>query len=75
MNSRIFIALPLAAALALPALAQTSSSQNPDQSNPSATSQTQTTDTATGKQPLQAPAREGFWGRVNPFARKNYVKR
>jgi outer membrane protein OmpA-like peptidoglycan-associated protein len=26
-------------------------------------------------QPLQAPAREGFWGRVNPFARKNYVKR
>ena len=75
MNSRIFIALPLAAALALPALAQTSSSQNPDQSNPSATSQTQSTDTATGKQPLQAPAREGFWGRVNPFARKNYVKR
>jgi outer membrane protein OmpA-like peptidoglycan-associated protein len=28
-----------------------------------------------GKQPLQAPAREGFWGRVNPFARKSYVKR
>jgi outer membrane protein OmpA-like peptidoglycan-associated protein len=31
--------------------------------------------TGTGKQPLQAPAREGFWGRVNPFARKSYVKR
>ncbi|MGO8796785.1 MAG: OmpA family protein [Candidatus Sulfotelmatobacter sp.] len=75
MNSRILIALPLAAVLALPAMAQTSSSQNTDQSNPSATSQTQSTDTATGKQPLQAPAREGFWGRVNPFARKNYVKR
>ncbi len=75
MNSRILIALPLAAVLALPALAQTSSAQNSDQSNPSATSQTQSTDTATGKQPLQAPAREGFWGRVNPFARKNYVKR
>jgi outer membrane protein OmpA-like peptidoglycan-associated protein len=29
----------------------------------------------TGKQPLQTPAREGFWGRVNPFARKSYVKR
>jgi outer membrane protein OmpA-like peptidoglycan-associated protein len=28
-----------------------------------------------GKQPLQAPGREGFWGRVNPFARKSYVKR
>ncbi|MGB2607220.1 MAG: OmpA family protein, partial [Candidatus Sulfotelmatobacter sp.] len=23
----------------------------------------------------QPPSREGFWGRVNPFARKNYVKR
>jgi outer membrane protein OmpA-like peptidoglycan-associated protein len=33
------------------------------------------TDTATGKQPLQAPSREGFWGRMNPFARKSYVKR
>ena len=29
---------------------------------------------ATGK-PLQPPAREGFWGRVNPFARKKYVQR
>jgi outer membrane protein OmpA-like peptidoglycan-associated protein len=57
--------------LAFPAFAQTSSTQ--DQSNPPAASQS--TETATGKQPLQAPAREGFWGRVNPFARKNYVKR
>jgi outer membrane protein OmpA-like peptidoglycan-associated protein len=24
---------------------------------------------------LQAPSREGFWGRINPFARKNYVRR
>src|SRR6202451_3313986 len=76
MNNRILVTLPLAAALAFPAWAQTSSTQ--DQSNPSATTQTsQSTDTtnASGKQPLQAPAREGFWGRVNPFARKNYVKR
>ncbi len=36
---------------------------------------TQSADNATGKQPLQPPSREGFWGRVNPFARKNYVKR
>ena len=71
MNSRILVTLPLAAVLAFPAFAQTSSTQ--DQSNPPAASQS--TDTATGKQPLQAPAREGFWGRVNPFARKNYVKR
>ena len=74
MNSRIFVTLPLAAVLAIPALAQTSSSSTQDQSNPPAASQSTDT-TATGKQPLQAPAREGFWGRVNPFARKNYVKR
>jgi outer membrane protein OmpA-like peptidoglycan-associated protein len=77
MKSRIFVTLPLAALLAFPALAQTSSSQ--DQSNQPAAAQTtqstQSTENATGKQPLQAPAREGFWGRVNPFARKNYVKR
>jgi outer membrane protein OmpA-like peptidoglycan-associated protein len=60
--------------LAFPAFAQTSSTQ--DQSNPPASSSsTQSTDTATGKQPLQTPAREGFWGRVNPFARKKYVQR
>jgi outer membrane protein OmpA-like peptidoglycan-associated protein len=73
MNNRILLALPLAAALALPALAQTTSS-TPDQSQPAATSQT-SADNATGKQPLAPPSREGFWGRMNPFARKNYVKR
>ena len=73
MNTRILISVPLAAVLALPAFAQTSSSQT--QSSQSTASQTQSTDTATGKQPLQPPSREGFWGRVNPFARKNYVKR
>jgi len=79
MNTRILATLPLAAVLAFPAFAQTSSTQ--DQTSQAQTSQTQattttqSTDTATGKQPLQAPAREGFWGRVNPFARKTYVKR
>jgi outer membrane protein OmpA-like peptidoglycan-associated protein len=74
MSSRIFVAVTLVALLALPALAQTSTQ---DQSNQSqATSQsTQSGETATGKQPLQPPSREGFWGRVNPFARKSYVKR
>jgi outer membrane protein OmpA-like peptidoglycan-associated protein len=70
MNSRMLVTLPLAAVLAFPALAQTSPSSS--QSTPAAA---QSTDTATGKQPLQPPSREGFWGRVNPFARKNYVKR
>jgi outer membrane protein OmpA-like peptidoglycan-associated protein len=73
MNTRILVTLPLAAVLAFPAFAQTSSTQ--DQTPATTPATTQSTDTATGKQPLQAPAREGFWGRVNPFARKTYVKR
>jgi outer membrane protein OmpA-like peptidoglycan-associated protein len=73
MNCRILVTLPLAAVLAVPAFAQTSSTA---QSNsPAAAQSASSTETATGKQPLQAPAREGFWGRVNPFARKSYVKR
>src|ERR1700683_4228871 len=78
MNSRILVSLPLAAVLAFPAFAQTSPSSTQDQSSaPAASQTTQSNDsmTGTGKQPLQAPAREGFWGRVNPFARKSYVKR
>jgi len=78
MNTRILIALPLAAVLAFPAFAQNTSSTQ-DQSTATQTTQTTTTqtstDTATGKQPLQPPSREGFWGRVNPFARKKYVAR
>jgi outer membrane protein OmpA-like peptidoglycan-associated protein len=76
MNRHLLAALPLAAVLAFPAFAQTPSSSTQDQSTPPA-AQTQSTDnaTGTGKQPLQPPSREGFWGRVNPFARKNYVKR
>jgi len=43
-----------------------------DQSSSMSTSQSAG---ATGKQPLQAETHEGFWGRVNPFARKKYVQR
>jgi outer membrane protein OmpA-like peptidoglycan-associated protein len=77
MNHRLVIALPLAAVLALPALAQTTSSSQ-DQTQPAAQTQSTSTDStgnATGKAPLAAPSREGFWGRVNPFARKKYVQR
>ncbi|HTC47308.1 MAG TPA: OmpA family protein [Candidatus Aquilonibacter sp.] len=75
MNTRMLATLSLAATLAVPAFAQTSSTQ--DQSSQPTASQPATNDSATGtgKQPLQPPSREGFWGRVNPFARKNYVKR
>jgi outer membrane protein OmpA-like peptidoglycan-associated protein len=67
MNNRLLFALPLAAVLAFPAIAQTTSS------TPATT--TSTDSNATGKAPLAPPSREGFWGRINPFARKNYVKR
>ena len=79
MKQRLMIALPLAALLAMPVVAQTTSSSQ-DQSQPAAAQQTQSTSSdsngnATGKAPLAAPSREGFWGRVNPFARKRYVQR
>jgi outer membrane protein OmpA-like peptidoglycan-associated protein len=85
MNHRLVIALPLAAILAIPALAQTTSSSS-DQSQPVATQQQTQSNSAqsssdnssgnaTGKAPLAAPSREGFWGRINPFARKKYVQR
>jgi outer membrane protein OmpA-like peptidoglycan-associated protein len=34
-----------------------------------------TTTNATGKEPLKVETREGFWGHLNPFARKKYVQR
>jgi outer membrane protein OmpA-like peptidoglycan-associated protein len=72
MNHRLAIALPLAALLSLPVVAQNTSST---QTQPAASSTTTSTDTATGKAPLTPPSREGFWGRLNPFARKKYVQR
>ena len=74
MNNRLLLALPLAAAMVFPAVAQTTSS-TPDQSAPAATTSTSTDTNATGKAPLAPPSREGFWGRINPFARKTYVRR
>jgi len=76
MKNRIIVALFLAAILALPAAAQQSATT---QSQPAAQSADQASapkvDTATGKDPLQPQTHEGFWGRVNPFARKKYVQR
>ena len=47
-----------------PAAAQSSSSMNPNDA----------TTYATGK-PLENQSNEGFWGHMNPFARKKWVKR
>lgn len=61
--------LPLAAALALPGLAQQSSS-TADQP-PAATKSSSDTQLDS----LKPQNREGFWGRMNPFARKKYVQK
>jgi len=72
-NCTIFVLL-LAVVIALPAIAQqTSSSQPADQTSTSSTSPA--TGNATGKPALQPDTHEGFWGHMNPFARKKYVQR
>jgi outer membrane protein OmpA-like peptidoglycan-associated protein len=78
MKNRMIFGLLLAGALTLPALAQ----DNPSQVQPAASQSSSTmsqsgtkADTATGKDPLQPETREGFWGHMNPFARKKYVAR
>jgi len=89
MKNRALVALFVAVVLALPAFAQTSSTSQdqsttsqPAQTAPTASSSTdQASSTssptvgATGKQPLQPETRQGFWGKMNPFARKKYVQR
>jgi outer membrane protein OmpA-like peptidoglycan-associated protein len=63
--------LALASALSIPAMAQQSASQPPaDQT----TSQTPTTTPPSAKA-QNAPPQEGFWGKMNPFARKKWVNR
>ena len=72
-NCTIFVLL-LAVVIALPAIAQqTSSSQPADQTSTSSSSPA--TGNATGKPALQPDTHEGFWGHMNPFARKKYVQR
>ena len=90
MKSRFLIALPLAATLALPALAQNTAS-NPSNNQQPTAAQTQDNTAAAAQsnngvtpaqeqgmaahQPLQPDTHEGFWGHLNPFARKKYVQR
>jgi outer membrane protein OmpA-like peptidoglycan-associated protein len=72
MKNRVFVALLLAVVLALPAFAQqtgsTTTQPAADQGSASATG-------ASGKPALQPDTHEGFWGKINPFARKKYVQR
>ena len=70
--------LVLGSALGLTAFAQTSTpSTQTTTDQAAATSQTTPNDSttyATGK-PLQDQSKEGFWGHMNPFARKKWVNR
>jgi outer membrane protein OmpA-like peptidoglycan-associated protein len=82
MKTSYILSLCLAGALAVPAVAQ----QQQNQSNTQDQQQGQTQQAqpaqsadqaqgATGKEPLKYERHEGFWGHMNPFARKKYVKR
>ena len=66
MKNRTIFVLLLAVIIALPAIAQQTSTSQPA---------AQASTNATGKPALQPDTHEGFWGRVNPFARKKYVQR
>ncbi|MBV8631161.1 MAG: OmpA family protein [Silvibacterium sp.] len=78
-------ALLLAASLGYPTFAQNNSSSSaqvqtgasanaPSQSANSTTNSSDNSTYATG-QPLSTQSNEGFWGHMNPFARKKWVKR
>lgn len=91
MKSRYFLALPLAASLIVPAAFAQQSSSSDQQSAPASqtvapAAQTQTTQSQNGPntnanpelgphQPLVQDTHQGFWGKINPFARKKYVQR
>ena len=80
MKNRFWIALPLAAALTVPALAQQTSPSTQDQTSATSTSTQQTSqqaaaDQQVNREPLKLETHEGFWGKLNPFARKKYVQR
>jgi outer membrane protein OmpA-like peptidoglycan-associated protein len=76
--SRQLGVLALASAFAIPVWAQdtvqtgTSNGQN---APAAAASQNQNQPSPAIDQPLPPPAKEGFWGRINPFARKKWVKK
>jgi outer membrane protein OmpA-like peptidoglycan-associated protein len=75
MKNRTIFALLLAVVLAMPVFAQDNSTPQTQATTTQSATSTTSRDTATGKEPLQPETREGFWGHMNPFARKKYVAR
>jgi outer membrane protein OmpA-like peptidoglycan-associated protein len=85
MKKSYLLSLSLAAALAVPAFSQQTQQNNQTGNTQTSTTPASTTQnaqpadtteaSATGKQPLTYERHEGFWGKMNPFARKKYVNR
>jgi len=88
--NKVVMALPLAAMMVASAAAQSNSStadvqkdvDNKQQVSSQSNAQVQTGVSSspdakadTAHQPLELQSHEGFWGKLNPFARKKYVKR
>jgi len=71
MKNRIFAVLLVAVLVSVSAVAQQTASTSTQAATPAATM----AQNATGKQPLTVETKEGFWGKINPFARKKYVQR
>jgi outer membrane protein OmpA-like peptidoglycan-associated protein len=86
MKYQTWMTLALAAALAVPAAAQqattdqnsqpAATSEQTQQSAPAAQADQNANDQSlSARQPLKQETHEGFWGHLNPFARKKYVQR
>jgi outer membrane protein OmpA-like peptidoglycan-associated protein len=79
MKMSYVLSLSLAAALAIPAVAQQNQQSNtqdqPAQQQAQQQAQPSADQSATGKEPLKYERHEGFWGHMNPFARKKYVNK
>jgi len=79
MKNRFLFVLPLVATLALPVIAQQSSTA-PDQQpvaqmQPATDPNSPMANPDKQLEPLKPDTHEGFWGHMNPFARKKYVQR
>src|SRR5579859_8142942 len=75
---KYILAMSLVAAFAVTAVAQQQNQQTPadqPQAQQTQPADQNTSATATGKDPLVYQRKEGFWGHLNPFARKKYVNR
>jgi outer membrane protein OmpA-like peptidoglycan-associated protein len=80
MTIRSLMVLPLAATLTAfaqqaPAISSQSQPAAATQSSSSTTSVTSSDQATATRQPLTADTHEGFWGKMNPFARKKWVQK